>query len=162
MMKHKPKYYVEDTAVLQRSGKSGVVIYDFVDDPVEAAVICELLNEGKGPEWDAICEDVRREVSRRKGPLPQSEGGLKVFLTNMISVREAKPYANGNKQVPVIVAAKSKAAAARALGVTPRFLNTYANIARSATQIAIASNEPGVPFYYDERGDKRWHRWERE
>ena len=82
---------------------------------------------------------------------------MKVFGTSMIYVRQAKPYANGNRQVRVIVATKSKAAAARALGVSPHFMTDYASETSNPIEVEKATASPGVPLFCDERGDGGWH-----
>jgi hypothetical protein len=43
----------------------GGVLYDNLDTFSEAWIICKLLNEGKGPEWDAI----ESEFMRLRGTL---------------------------------------------------------------------------------------------
>lgn len=41
---------------------NSAVVYDLLDSYVEAKVICTVLNEGKGPEWDKIRDEVEKRL----------------------------------------------------------------------------------------------------
>ena len=48
-------------------GVSYGVVYDFIEDRAEAEVIRDLLNEGAGPGWDEIRDEVHARLELRKG-----------------------------------------------------------------------------------------------
>lgn len=53
------------------------------------------------------------------------------------------------RQQRVIVAANSRAQAARILRVSDNFLRDYASVTGNALEIAIATNKPGAIFHTD-------------
>lgn len=72
---------------------------------------------------------------------PKEEKGLQIWGC-AVALRAA-----GGKQVRAIVAAKSRVAAARALGITDGHLKMYGSEAGNAVEIAIAGSAPGKVFY---------------
>lgn len=63
------KYRAGDGCVVEVA--DGSLVYDLVADPEEARLICEILNRGIGPEWDAVEPVLRRwKMSARKKPAP--------------------------------------------------------------------------------------------
>jgi len=82
---------------------------------------------------------------------------MKVFGT-LIPVRDAAIAPNGSRWVRVVVAVTSRAKAAEAMGVRLSNLQAYGSESANRAEIEQAMTEPGVAFYFDEYGDRRWHR----
>jgi hypothetical protein len=82
----------------------------------------------------------------------------KVYGTRL-SVGKAARAPNGSCQVRCVVATTSWTEAAKAFGVTLGQLRAFASITGNATEIAVASAKPGVPFWFDEHGDKQWREY---
>jgi hypothetical protein len=49
-----------------QESRGGGIIYDMIETEIEASVIADVLNEGKGPNWDDIRVEVKRRVRTRK------------------------------------------------------------------------------------------------
>lgn len=46
---------------------NGGLEYDLLDSETEAETICAVLNEGKGPEWDKIADEVTKRMETKQG-----------------------------------------------------------------------------------------------
>ena len=57
------------------------------------------------------------------------------------------PINSWDRQTREIVAARSRAAAARAFGMEDRHLKDYGNVTSNAIECAVALAEPGVVFW---------------
>jgi hypothetical protein len=62
-------YHVSHGDVIDREG---LVAYDHIDDPREARIICAVLNEGLGPAWEDIQDEVHRRLARAKARTKRS------------------------------------------------------------------------------------------
>jgi hypothetical protein len=77
---------------------------------------------------------------------------------------QARTPVHGHGQRRVIVAAKTKTAAARAFGESAYSFNLYGGETGNANEIAIAMSEPGSVFVFDGdvsggyRSPEGWHR----
>lgn len=81
---------------------------------------------------------------------------VKVFGTRL-TVRDAAPAPNRSRQVRVVVATTSRQKAAAVMGISVGELRSYGSETGNRDEIAQAMTSPGTAFYFDERGDKRWH-----
>lgn len=68
---------------------------------------------------------------------------MKVYGTHLMA---AEWWPTEARQPRVVIAAKSKAAAARALGLTLHSFNQYGSITGNKDEIAAAMSRPGIPF----------------
>ena len=75
---------------------------------------------------------------------------LKVYGL-LMWVQECPPAPNGSKQARCIVAAPSKAAAARAFDTSLHHLNTYGSVTGNKHEIEAAMAQPGVALWTEDR-----------
>lgn len=75
---------------------------------------------------------------------------LKVYGV-LLWVHDCPPAPNGSKQARCIVAAPSKAAAARALNCTIGHLNTYGSVTGNEYEIKAAMAQPGIALWTEDR-----------
>lgn len=51
--------------------QSGAIVYDLLETRREAEEICDVLNSGIGPEWDAVSAELERRTAQ---PQTQEQG----------------------------------------------------------------------------------------
>jgi hypothetical protein len=63
-MRKNKEYKVSGLAVVGR--KDNAIMYDLLDSKLEAIKICEILNEGIGPDWDEVGPELERRLDAAK------------------------------------------------------------------------------------------------